>query len=139
MITRVFPPEAAPSDISTPRKTRPRKPRAETGAQPGGPADQPRDPHPATVLQKKDFVDRVVAASGARKADARPIIEATLAQLGQALSAGETLAVPPLGRARVNLERDQRGGEIITLRLRRRPPSPRAATPRPAAGLRPAD
>lgn len=82
-----------------------------------------RNPHPAQVLQKKDFVDRVVAASGAKKADARPIIEATLAQLGKALSAGETLAVPPLGRARVNLERDQRGGEIITLRLRRRPAS----------------
>lgn len=92
-----------------------------------GPADGdgggPRNPQPAQVLQKKDFVDRVVAASGARKADARPIIEATLAQLGKALSAGETLAVPPLGRARVNLERDQRGGEIITLRLRRRPAS----------------
>ena len=83
----------------------------------------PRNPQPAHVLQKKDFVDRVVAASGAKKADARPIIEATLAQLGKALSAGETLAVPPLGRARVNLERDQRGGEIITLRLRRRPSS----------------
>lgn len=81
----------------------------------------PHHPQPAHVLQKKDFVDRVVAASGAKKADARPIIEATLAQLGKALAAGETLAVPPLGRARVNLERDQRGGEIITLRLRRRP------------------
>ncbi|WP_207100403.1 HU family DNA-binding protein [Paracoccus shandongensis] len=88
-----------------------------------GSGDRPRNPQPAQVLQKKDFVDRVVAASGAKKADARPIIEATLAQLGKALSAGETLAVPPLGRARVNLERDQRGGEIITLRLRRRPGS----------------
>lgn len=91
----------------------------------GDGAGAPRNPQPAMVLQKKDFVDRVVAASGAKKADARPIIEATLAQLGKALSAGETLAVPPLGRARVNLERDQRGGEIITLRLRRRPASSR--------------
>ena len=94
--------------------------------------DGPRNPQPASVLQKKDFVDRVVAASGAKKADARPIIEATLAQLGKALSAGETLAVPPLGRARVNLERDQRGGEIITLRLRRRPASIRASNMRSA-------
>lgn len=87
-----------------------------------------RNPQPAIVLQKKDFVDRVVAASGVKKADARPIIEATLAQLGKALSAGETLAVPPLGRARVNLEHDQRGGEIITLRLRRRPSSGRQSS-----------
>lgn len=78
-------------------------------------------PHAASVVQKRDFIDRVVAASGARRAEARPIIEETLAQLGKALSAGETLAVPPLGRARMNLEHDQRGGQIITLRLRRRP------------------
>lgn len=79
------------------------------------------DPHVATVVQKRDFIDRVLAATGARRAEARPIIEATLAQLGQILSDGHTLAVPPLGRARINLERDPRGGDVITLRLRRRP------------------
>lgn len=94
------------------------------------PVDGSGHPQPAVVLQKKDFVDRVVAASGAKKADARPIIEATLAQLGKALSAGETLAVPPLGRARINLERDPRGGEVITLRLRRRPATRRQTTVR---------
>lgn len=77
-------------------------------------------PQPATVVQKKDFVDRVIAATGAKKSEARPIIEATLEQLGEALSAGQTLAVPPLGRARVNLEKDLRGGDVITLRLRRK-------------------
>ncbi len=81
----------------------------------------PSRPQPAQVVQKKDFVDRVLAATGAKKSEARPIIEATLEQLGAALSAGQTLAVPPLGRARVNLEKDQRGGDVITLRLRRRP------------------
>lgn len=78
------------------------------------------DPRVATVVQKRDFIDRVLAETGARRAEARPIIEATLAQLGQVLSAGQTLAVPPLGRARIALERDARGGEVITLRLRRR-------------------
>ena len=78
------------------------------------------DPQPARVVHKRDFIDAVVAATGAKKSEARPIIEATLEQLGQALSAGQTLAVPPLGRGRVNLEKDQRGGDVITLRLRRR-------------------
>lgn len=77
-------------------------------------------PQPAQVVQKKDFVDRVIAATGAKKSEARPIIEATLEQLGVALASGHTLAVPPLGRARVNLEKDQRGGDVITLRLRRK-------------------
>ena len=82
--------------------------------------DHRSEPQPAMVVQKKDFVDRVVAATGVRKSEARPIIEATLEQLGEALSAGHTLAVPPLGRARVNLEKDLRGGDVITLRLRRK-------------------
>lgn len=77
-------------------------------------------PQPAQVVQKRDFVDRVVAATGVKKSEARPIIEATLEQLGAALESGQTLAVPPLGRARVNLEKDQRGGHVITLRLRRK-------------------
>ncbi|WP_022707781.1 MULTISPECIES: hypothetical protein [Paracoccus] len=77
------------------------------------------DPHVALVVQKRDFVDRVLAATGAKRGDARPIIEATLAQLGDVLSSGSTLAVPPLGRGRVALERDSRGAEVITLRLRR--------------------
>ena len=80
-----------------------------------------QEPHPAVVVQKRDFIDRIVAATGARRTDARPIIEATLAQLGSVLSAGQTLAIPPLGRARINLEKDARGGDVITLRLRRRP------------------
>lgn len=79
------------------------------------------DPRVAHVVQKRDFIDRVLAATGARRTEARPIIEATLAQLGQVLSAGHTLAVPPLGRARINLEKDARGGDVITLRLRRKP------------------
>lgn len=80
----------------------------------------PGDPQTAQVVQKKDFVDRVVAATGAKRSEVKPIIEATLAQLGVALASGETLAVPPFGRARVNRERDLRGGEVITLRLRRK-------------------
>ncbi len=86
-------------------------------------APEPSGPHPAVVVQKKDFVDRVVAATGAKRSEVRPIVDATLEQLGEALSSGCTLAVPPLGRARINLEKDQRGGDVITLRLRRRPAS----------------
>lgn len=80
----------------------------------------PEDPRPAQVVQKRDFVDRVVAATGAKKSEVCPIIEATLDQLGAALAAGETLAVPPFGRARINRSRDMRGSEVITLRLRRK-------------------
>ena len=79
------------------------------------------DPETARIVQKKEFVDRVIAASGATKAAARPLIDAVLDQLGLALAAGETLAIPPFGKARVSRHKDVRGSEIITLRLRRKP------------------
>ena len=71
-------------------------------------------------MQKKEFLDRVVAASGTGRSAARPIIDAVLEQLGEAIAAGETLAIPPFGKARVSRQRDVRGSEIITMRLRRR-------------------
>ena len=96
-----------------------------TGAGRSRSADMAGDPQPTQVVQKRDFVDRVVAATGTSRTQARPIIDATLDQLGRAFSAGETLVVPPFGRARISRSPDQRGGEVITLRLRRKLPAGR--------------
>lgn len=74
----------------------------------------------ARVVQKRHFVDRVVAETGVSRNTARSVVELTLHQLGLAFAAGETLAVPPFGRARVSRKTDLNGGEIINLRLRRR-------------------
>ncbi|WP_223252254.1 hypothetical protein [Paracoccus mutanolyticus] len=40
--------------------------------------------------------------------------------MGEAIASGQTLALPPLGRARINRQRDVWGAEVIVLRLRRR-------------------
>ena len=76
---------------------------------------------PATtvVLRRKELVERVAAASGARKKDVREIVAATLKVLGEALAADETLALPPFGKARVNRHRDTGSGEMLTVKLRR--------------------
>ena len=80
-------------------------------------------PKAARVVQKREFVDRVVDATGAKKGDVKPIVEATLDQLGRAFASGETLVINPFGRARVSMKKDlQNGGEVINLRLRRRGP-----------------
>lgn len=76
------------------------------------------------TLRRKELVDRVVAATGAKKKAVRDIVEATLKVLGEALAADESLALPPFGKARVNRHRDLATGEVMTVRLRRR----RAAT-----------
>ena len=73
------------------------------------------------MLQKRQLVAHVVRRTGLRSSDIKPVVEATLAELGDAIAAGMTLALPPLGRGRVSRRLDPSGAEIITLRLRRRP------------------
>lgn len=78
------------------------------------------DPGTARVLQKRQFLNAVAQRSGMRSAQIKEVVEATLAELGDAIASGQTLALPPLGRARVNRQKDVSGAEVIILRLRRR-------------------
>ena len=78
------------------------------------------DPGTARVLQKRQFLNAVAQRSGLRSAQIKEVVEATLAELGEAIASGQTLALPPLGRARVNRQKDVSGAEVIILRLRRR-------------------
>ncbi|MDP3340042.1 HU family DNA-binding protein [Frigidibacter sp.] len=72
------------------------------------------------TLRKKELVERVVAASGAKKKIAKDIVEATLQVLGEALAAGEQLVLPPFGNAHKTREKDTpSGGSTMTVRLRR--------------------
>lgn len=71
------------------------------------------------MLKKQEFVDRVVKASGAKKKDVKLILEAALGVLGDALSAAEELNLPPLGKAKVNKQRQDGNAEILILKLRR--------------------
>lgn len=71
------------------------------------------------VVKKKDFLERVVARSGVKKPVARDVSEAVLAVLGEALAAGESLALPPLGKLRVTRQVDKQGGEVLQIKLRR--------------------
>ena len=108
--------------------TKPRKAAAKpaavrkTAAKPVAAAETATVPVKGGTLRKKDLIDRVVQVSGARKKDTRGIVEAVLAVLGDALAAGETLALPPFGRARVNKQRDLDSGAMLTVKLRRAGP-----------------
>lgn len=70
-------------------------------------------------LHKSEFLDRVSATSNVPRAQVRRIVEATLAELGRALTDGESIVLPPFGSARVRRRRAARGGEIVLIRLRR--------------------
>lgn len=71
------------------------------------------------MMKVKDLIDRVATASDQNKKDVRAIVEATLAELGKALEAGETLILPPLGRVRIANQKSDASGQMMTLKLRR--------------------
>lgn len=81
------------------------------------PAPVEIDPTLKVQLKKKEFLERVVERSGMRRGDAKTAMEATLAILGEALAAGEEVNVPPLGKAKVNREKDTPRGKAYALRL----------------------
>ena len=90
-----------------------------------------RAPRSGVQIKKKDFVDQVTAASGAKKGDVRGIVDATLKVLSERLLAGDELTVPPLGKLRLLREKDNGKMRIATLRLQvaaegERPPAPLA-------------
>lgn len=78
------------------------------------------DPIPARILHKREFLTRVAHQVNIPRAQIREVVEATLEQLGSAIAEGETLALPPFGKARVSRQRTTKGGEVLILRLRRK-------------------
>ena len=74
---------------------------------------------PVLTVKLKDFIDRVVTASGGKRQSVKPVVEAVLKVLGDALEAGENLALPPLGRARVNRSKTTDSGALLTIKLKR--------------------
>ncbi|HRK43580.1 MAG TPA: HU family DNA-binding protein [Gemmobacter sp.] len=67
------------------------------------------------ALKLKDLVERVAKTSGAKKNGLKEIVEAVLAEMGQALSDGKELNLPPLGKAKVNRQK----GDLLVVKLKR--------------------
>ncbi len=67
------------------------------------------------MMKLKDLIEAVAGATGGRKPEVKATVEATLAALGEALTTGKTVTVPPLGKLRVVKAK----GPALTLKLRR--------------------
>lgn len=108
-------PKAAPNAkvAALPKTVAPAAALPETDAETAGQANG------AKVLGKRELVDLVVAASGIKKRAAKPVIEAMLKELGDALSRGETLNLQPFGKGIVKNRKDLENAEVVELRLRR--------------------
>lgn len=73
----------------------------------------------ANALKKKDLIDQVLAKTGAKKKLVKDVIEATLSVLGDALSKGAMLNLPPFGKAKVSRPQVAGTGNAMTVKVRR--------------------
>ena len=69
-------------------------------------------------IKKPELVERVMAETGMKKKDVKPVVEAMLTVLGRALSEGEELNVPPLGKVMINRVKDVANAKIMNVKLR---------------------
>lgn len=117
-------PEVAPGPAPASLRPAPGSDAPPVEAPAAAPAEAPAEMGPgeseAPLLAKRDLFARVTAATGAKKKDVKLIAEATLAIIGQALSDGEELNLPPLGKVRIVKSRDAGAAEVVTLKLRRK-------------------
>ena len=115
--------EAAPKPKAArkPRKApAPAKPAAAAAAETG------------VVLSRKALIEQVSATVGGKKGTVKDIVEATLKSIGDALRAGDSLNLPPLGKARV-AKAGPTGADgkpaALTIKLRAHTTAPAAKKP----------
>ena len=81
----------------------------------GGAADAPD----GETVKKPEFIDRVIARAELKKKDAKPAIEAALAELADILANGGELNLPPMGKLKaVKIKDLGMGAQMLTLKLR---------------------
>ena len=106
-------PKASPSKAPTPKAPAAKAPEAKPRARPAPKAKPAPEAQIAAAasalvsavgetiaLRKKDLVDRVVAASGAKKKQVKDIVAHTLKVLADAIGRGEQLNLPPFRPAK---------------------------------------
>ena len=70
------------------------------------------------MMRKPELVNAVVAKSGMKKKDVKPIVEATLAVLGSALQDTRELNLEPLGKVKVTRAKERTKGKLLVARIR---------------------
>lgn len=85
--------------------------------------DGPRPVIIGPVMRKKELTDMVVERSGIKKKDAKPVVEAMLEVLGEALSDNRELNLLPMGKFKVVNEKDLGNGKMMRVKVRQVTPS----------------
>jgi nucleoid DNA-binding protein len=104
-----------------------KSPKAQAAASTSGDAAvNPEAPRPVIigpVMRKKELIDTVVERSGIKKKDAKPVVEAMLEILGEALGDNRELNLLPMGKFKVVNEKDLGNGKMMRVKVRQVTPS----------------
>lgn len=84
--------------------------------------DSPQSVILGPVMRKKELINTVVERSGIKKKDAKPVVEAMLAVLGEALADNRELILPPFGKAKVRREKALPNGRVMVVKVRQTVP-----------------
>ncbi len=79
-------------------------------------------------MRKKELIDLVVERSAIKKKDAKPVVEAMLAVLGEALADNRELNLLPMGKFKVVNEKDLGNGKMMRVKVRQVTPSDKPET-----------
>ena len=74
-------------------------------------------------LKLRDLVQAVVGRTEVKRPEARAAVEAALAVLGEAISAGRDVNLPGFGKSKVKRAKEQGNRRVIELRLRQDMPA----------------
>lgn len=69
-------------------------------------------------MKKKELIEKVVKRSGVKKKDAKQVVEAMLAVLGESLTEGRELVLQPMGRLKTTRVKESGSGRVLICRLR---------------------
>lgn len=69
-------------------------------------------------FKKSDLIDKIVERSGMKKKTVKPIVEATLAVLGEVMKENQELNLEPFGKVKLNRVKETQNARISVLKLR---------------------
>lgn len=69
-------------------------------------------------LKKKELIEAVVERSGVKKKFAKPVIEAMMEVMGEALAEGREMNLQPLGKVKINRIKTVSNGKVVMTRIR---------------------
>lgn len=75
---------------------------------------------PVSQLRYRELVDRVSVRTGMRKQELRPVIDAALELIAEAITNERDIILPPLGRLKVQRSKDVNENRITILKLRQK-------------------